>query len=220
MSSTRSTPAALALCLAMASVGPRLARAAPAPAARTAPAPAAKAAPAEPATAREAKAAFDAGAEAYALGNYEQAVAKFERSYGLSHEPALLFNLGQAYAKWYDVSQDPAHLRKAKKLFENYVVFLRSQDELDTKAEAEANREIAAIDGKLERIEREDRARAGSGDRAPRRKKVAIGVGVTVGVLAVAGAVVLGVLLGRRGGGAAQPELGTVRTGGWPLLRF
>ena len=74
---------------------------------------------------------FEQGSEAYALGNYEEAVERFEHSYGLSNRTALLFNLGQAYAKWYDVSQDVEHIRKAKKLFENYIIFLDSQEQPD-----------------------------------------------------------------------------------------
>ena len=79
----------------------------------------------------KAKAEYERGSAAYAMGNYAEAVAFFERSYELSHQSALLFNLGQSYLKWYDISSDLQHLRKAKKLFENYRLFLEGSDPVD-----------------------------------------------------------------------------------------
>jgi tetratricopeptide (TPR) repeat protein len=45
---------------------------------------------------REAKRHFDKGQLAYDLGRYTEAIAEWERSYALSREPGLLYNLGQA----------------------------------------------------------------------------------------------------------------------------
>src|SRR5438105_3542923 len=61
--------------------------------------------PASPEAARreEAKAEFNQGNTAYNLGKYEEAVAHFEKAYGLSRVPEILFNLGQCYRKrWED----------------------------------------------------------------------------------------------------------------------
>jgi tetratricopeptide (TPR) repeat protein len=45
----------------------------------------------------EAERLYTAGQKAYDDKRYDEAVAAWERSYSLSHVPALLFNLGQAY---------------------------------------------------------------------------------------------------------------------------
>src|ERR1051325_9416847 len=61
--------------------------------------------PASPEAARreEAKAEFNQGNTAYNLGKYDEAVAHFEKAYGLSRVPEILFNLGQCYRKrWED----------------------------------------------------------------------------------------------------------------------
>ena len=158
-----------------------------------------------------AKALFEAGAKAYALGKYEEAVKKFEASYDLVAAPELLFNLGQAYARWYDVEPDPQKLRKARALFRNYVSFVRARDFGDAQAATDALKEIERIDEKLREAELEPVRKQREEDDRARRRKVALGIGLgVVGAAVVAGAVVLGVLLARRSGGGEQPELGTI----------
>lgn len=44
----------------------------------------------------DARQAFEAGRNAYAEGNYEQALSHFQHSYELSHKPVLLYNIGMA----------------------------------------------------------------------------------------------------------------------------
>lgn len=95
----------------------------------------------------EAQEAFQLGTQAYALGNYDQAVALFERSYALSGRPELLFNLGQAYAQWYGLSGDVGHLRKARKLYQNYIKFLEASEGVDPEAVRDTEARIAEIDG-------------------------------------------------------------------------
>lgn len=68
----------------------------------------------------EAAAAFMEGSKFYELGQYPKAIERFERAWELSNEPLLLFNLGQANWKWFDVDPDAEHLRRAKQSFENY----------------------------------------------------------------------------------------------------
>jgi len=103
-------------------------------------------------TLKAAQDAFTAGSQAYALGNYAEAVAAFERSYGLAGRPEHLYNLGQAYAHWYSLSEDPSHLRKARTLFRNYETFLRDGDPPDEAAIAETDATIAEIDAQLAEI--------------------------------------------------------------------
>ena len=71
------------------------------------------------------------GEQAYALGNYEQAVRHFERSYQLSNFADLLYNLGMAYSQWYGLSNDITHLRKARRLFQNYSKRLTDDPAMD-----------------------------------------------------------------------------------------
>lgn len=49
------------------------------------------------ATDEQARAMFAAGKDAFVQGRYEEALALFERSYGLSKRPELLYNLGLVY---------------------------------------------------------------------------------------------------------------------------
>ncbi|MEZ4385549.1 MAG: hypothetical protein R3A79_29800 [Nannocystaceae bacterium] len=195
---------------------------------------------------KAAQAAYEEGTQAYALGNFDQAVAAFERSYALSGRPELLFNLGQSYAKWYTLTEDLGHLRKARALFDNYIKFLRESDPPDDEAIDDAKVRIAEIERLL------DAAKEGpepepepepdpapepepglhsdsppTEDAAPQRRPLVRrgwfwGV-VVGGALLVAGAVTAGVLLSRDNG--FEPELGTIRGAALPterpaLLRF
>src|SRR4051812_13716088 len=45
----------------------------------------------------EARGIYAEGANQYDRGQYDQAIVSFERAYGLSHAPAILFNIAQAY---------------------------------------------------------------------------------------------------------------------------
>ncbi|MDV7390329.1 hypothetical protein RZS08_03195, partial [Arthrospira platensis SPKY1] len=106
----------------------------------------------------EAKQAFEAGSREYKLGNYEQAVALFERSYELSERPALLFNIAQAYARKYEIDDDVENLRKAKKLYANFIVDMEAAGELDPEAKADAERLSAEVDTQIEAHEQRLRA--------------------------------------------------------------
>src|SRR5262249_4228077 len=55
----------------------------------------------------EAERLFEEGSEAYNLGKFDVAIERFEAAYNLSHATALLYNLGQAYSKRYEVDPDP-----------------------------------------------------------------------------------------------------------------
>ncbi|WP_143140426.1 hypothetical protein [Nannocystis exedens] len=124
--------AALGLSLALGLGGPTSAR-------QPEPAPAAGADEAE------AQRLFEEGSQAYNLGKFDVAIARFEAAYELSHAEALLYNLGQAYSKRYEVEADPAHLRKARVLFLNFAKITEAAggDSLDARAR------VAAIDEQL-----------------------------------------------------------------------
>jgi tetratricopeptide (TPR) repeat protein len=89
------------------------------------------------------------GEQAYALGNYEQAVLHFERSYQLSNLPDLLYNLGMAYQQWYGLSADLGHLRKAKRLFQNYTKRLTENPAMDQSQRDDAEAHIARLDEQI-----------------------------------------------------------------------
>jgi tetratricopeptide (TPR) repeat protein len=144
---------------------------------------------------------------AYALGNYSEAVAHFERSYELSQEPEMLFNIGQAYARWYELSDDVAHLRKARKLFENYRLYLEGSEEENEEALGEAKLKIAELDAQ---IAAHDSGR-GDGKRSDKPVyKRGWFWGTIVGVLAVAAGVTMAIVLTRPKDEDFDPELGTL----------
>jgi tetratricopeptide (TPR) repeat protein len=92
---------------------------------------------------------YQKGEQAYALGNYESAVRHFERSYELSNLPDLLYNLGMSYQQWFGLSGDINHLRKAKRLFQNYVKRLAENPAMDQSQRAEAEGHIGKIDEQI-----------------------------------------------------------------------
>lgn len=175
----------------------------------------------------EARAEFRAGSDAYALGNYEEAVKHFERAYQLTHRADLLFNLGQSYTRWYDISNDVEHLKKARRLYENYVLNVGATDldeEGQAQAAADAQRRITEVDRRI--AQHEDAAPVGpeidDEPKKPVHKKAWFWVTV-VGGLAVVGGVTAAVVVTTRRPGF-EPELGTLGSaslpGGGLTIRF
>ncbi len=114
-------------------------------------------------TQQEAASLFREGSMFYELGQYEDAITKFEAAWKLAPVPQLLFNLGQAHRRWYELDPDIDHLRQAKSFFVNYdkrlntdssysareadyvqnmIEKLEAQIELEENKEAERNRVI------------------------------------------------------------------------------
>lgn len=163
-------------------------------------------------TQQEAAALFREGSMFYELGQYEDAITKFEAAWKLAPVPQLLFNLGQAHRRWYELDPDIDHLRQAKTFFVNYdkrmntdssysareadyvqnmIEKLEAQIELEENKEAERNRvivngpsaaEIEALEKR--RLEREKKL-------ASARRLNGAGIG-----LIVVGATAAGVGLG------------------------
>lgn len=134
-----------------------------APASTTAPA--AEAAPAEPteglpdglvldpaaADRANAEAAYREGSDLYEVGKYPEAIERFQRAWELSKEEQLLYNLGQAYWKWFDVDPDVEHLRQAALFFRNYDKRMRLIEDYDP---VEIDNILKAIDAQIEVEER------------------------------------------------------------------
>lgn len=172
------------------------------------------------------------GEQAYALGNYEQAVRHFERSYQLSNFADLLYNLGMAYAQWHGLDGDVGHLRKAKRLFQNYTKRLAENPQMDQSQRDEAEAQVARIDEQI--AEHEQRAAAPPPVVKPEPqpqpqplpdqpgKKPVYKRGWFWGVIAavvVAAAVTTAVVVTRKPG--FEPELGTIGpNSSATLLRF
>lgn len=161
------------------------------------------------------------GEQAYALGNYEQAVRHFEHSYELSNFADLLYNIGLAHAQWHGLDGDIAHLRKARRLFQNYIKRLAENPAMDQSQRAEAEAQVARIDEQISEHEAKQAfVPRPAVEPAPEPKPPPVDTperkpvhrrgwfwGV-IGGIVVIGAVTAAVMLTRRPG--FEPELGTI----------
>jgi hypothetical protein len=64
---------------------------------------------------------FQAGAQAYAVGEFATAVQAFEQAYQLVPRPAVLFSIAQAERKQYFLDHQVEHLNKAIDLYRRYL---------------------------------------------------------------------------------------------------
>jgi tetratricopeptide (TPR) repeat protein len=90
----------------------------------TAAALAAVAAPARAVTPDEqaaAKAAFVEGERSFELGKFEDAIAAYERAFGLDPQPAFIFNIALAHRRQYELDGKLEHLLRARELYRNYL---------------------------------------------------------------------------------------------------
>lgn len=78
----------------------------------------------------DAEALYQQGEQAYWLGDFELAVARFEAAYAASHLPALLYNVGLAYLRRYELSADPQDLQRARAVLRNYSLELEKDPSL------------------------------------------------------------------------------------------
>jgi tetratricopeptide (TPR) repeat protein len=74
-----------------------------------------------PADVAEAKRLHNAGASAYRLGHFDEALEQFEASYRLTHFPELLFNVAQLHRKLWESGHDPEHLRRAVEVYRRFL---------------------------------------------------------------------------------------------------
>lgn len=89
----------------------------------------------------QAKASFNAGAAAYAAGDYLAAIQALNAAYRATPLPAIAFSLAQAERRQYFVSQEPEHLTRAIKLYRAYLTEVpvggRRADAVDALAQLE-----------------------------------------------------------------------------------
>lgn len=70
---------------------------------------------------KEARVFFDAGAKAYAAGQYPAAIQAFEQAYAIVPREGILFSIGQAHRKQYYRGRDPGDLRRAIEHYRKYL---------------------------------------------------------------------------------------------------
>jgi tetratricopeptide (TPR) repeat protein len=160
-----------------------------------------------------AKIEYEKGEKAYRLGQFDDAAVAFEKAYEKSGLPDILYNIGLSHFRWYDVDPDLAHLRKAKVVFENYVIEIQKNPELGDLEEAGAL--IKQIDEKIAEHEKAAAAAAAADQNNDQNddgggpidlgpdpgKKLRLIGAITMGVggAFVVGGTVSGVVLGVRG---------------------
>jgi tetratricopeptide (TPR) repeat protein len=65
-----------------------------------------------------------AGYAAFEVGRYTDAIGHFEAAYRLKRDPRLLYNLGLAYYRRAELTQEAADLRQARNLFRRFLALV------------------------------------------------------------------------------------------------
>lgn len=92
---------------------------------------------------KQAKMLFNAGAAAYAGGQFKAAVQAFQEAYRLYPKPALIFSIAQAQRRQYFIDRDPGRLRDS---IERYRAYLQQVPQGGRRADAaEALAELEPI---------------------------------------------------------------------------
>ena len=161
----------------------------------------------EDADREQAAEAFRKGGDLYELGKYPEAVEKFQLAWELSHEVQLLYNIGQAYWKWFDVDPNIDHLRQARLFFNNYDKRMRLTEGYDpTEVENILKAIEAQIEAERRRIEEANRPKeiivqgpSGPSEeeiRKKQRRRTTTALNASGNTLIVLGSLSLGVGLG------------------------
>jgi tetratricopeptide (TPR) repeat protein len=140
---------------------------------------------------------YEDGRRAYRLGRYDEAVKKFERSYELSDQPLLLYNIALSYKRLYGISNAVADLRRSKTVFEEFINVASADTGLTTEID-DARARLAEIDEEIARAETAEPAKPPPSDAPPagseRERKLRLAGAITMGV--GGGLVVAGVAMG------------------------
>jgi hypothetical protein len=78
---------------------------------------------------------YEEGERAYRLGDFALAIEKFKAAYEASSKPQLLYNVGLAHKRNYEVTSDVADLRAAKAVLNNYLVEIEKDPEVGDEEE-------------------------------------------------------------------------------------
>lgn len=99
---------------------------------------------------QEAATLFREGSMYYELGQYEDAIPKFEAAWKLAPEPQLLFNLGQAHRRWFEIDPQIDHLRNSKTFFINYDKRMKSDPSYSRQESEYVATMIERLDAQIE----------------------------------------------------------------------
>lgn len=106
---------------------------------------------AEDASTTRAREYFQAGAQAYSLGEFGAAIQAFEQAYALAPRPAVLFSIAQAERRQYFLSQDLTHLQRAVEMYRRYL-----SEETQTARKPDAVQALSELEPILARISKSD----------------------------------------------------------------
>lgn len=96
----------------------------------------------------QSKTLFNAGAQAFAAGQFTAAIQAFEESYRLTPKPAILFSMAQAERRQYFIDKRPEWLRRA---ITHYRTYLEQVDKGGRRADAaQALAELEPLAARLE----------------------------------------------------------------------
>ncbi|HVV88839.1 MAG TPA: PEGA domain-containing protein [Kofleriaceae bacterium] len=88
-----------------------------------------------------AKAAFDQAQAAYVAGNYDDAIANFQKAYDARQSPLFLYNIGAAYQMKGKKSSDPADFDKAIDFYKRYL-----SEDPDATDKADVEKTVATLE--------------------------------------------------------------------------
>lgn len=123
-----------------------------------------------PAEVEQAKALFNAGAQAYSVGQFVAAIHAFDEAYKITPRPAILFSLAQAERRQYAVDHDVKRLERAVTGFRKYI---GEVSQGGRRADA-----VAAL-GELEPVLEKEKAKGAPAAPAPEPPKVTARLMVT-----------------------------------------
>jgi tetratricopeptide (TPR) repeat protein len=93
------------------------------------------------------KTLFNAGAQAYAAGQFNAAIQAFDESYRIAPRPGVLFSIAQAHRRQYYVDKRPEHLKSAIQYYRDYLAKVT-----DGGRRADAAQALSDLEPLLERL--------------------------------------------------------------------
>lgn len=96
---------------------------------------------------------FEAGQQAYKLGDFKTAIDAFEQAFKIEARSGLLFSIGQAHRRQYAIDRRPGHVAVAIKHFRDYLSAApsgaRRSDATEALAQLEPLAKSLEVDGQL-----------------------------------------------------------------------
>jgi hypothetical protein len=182
--------------------------------------------PAPEADLTEARRLFDEGLARYEAADYEGAIEVFTLALGevrgqggnnFTVRGLLLFNIGRAHMRAYDIDHDVEHLRQAQTIFERFVEEAESRPgEIDEADISEAREQLAELERMLSAAEQSERDRDADRPTGDPKKLRARGIGLTAAGVALLGGGIGMLAFGSGFGAAAEAQVAPLDTLGLP----